>query len=114
MRYSVWSQPDRCYLYYEDARTEASANADRPGHLVSRTLGSTIDQAAWPMPAGAKLIGRGDRAIGRVAVPASVSARAALGDFGGSSSLVKAGLLLAAAGLAYKYLLPRRMRGGKR
>lgn len=111
MMYSAWNQAKRAYDYYEAGGPEPTANVEKPGHLVSRTLGSTIDQAAWPIPAGARLVGSGEHAIGRVGVPAAVSARAALGSIAfDAPPIVKVGLLLGAAGLAYKYLLPRKLK----
>ena len=103
MRYSVWSFGKGAYDYYEDARQPTAQNAPRPGHLANRTLGSTVDQASWPLPADAKLVGSGSVAIGRVASRGGQ----ALGDTL-SSPLGKAAALLLSAILAYKYLLPKR------
>jgi hypothetical protein len=108
MRYSVWNVGKSTFDYYEDARVNPSQNTPKPGHLVNRALGSTVDQAAWPLPADARPIGSGDVAIGRVASRGSSSS--ALGDVLSQSPLVKAGLLLAAAILAYKYVLPKHRR----
>ncbi len=106
--YSVWNQPAGLFDYYEDSRTQEALNAPVPKHVGNRTLGLTIDQAAWPLPVDARKVGSGDVAIGRVASRGSAPA---LGDvLGTSSPMVKAGLLLAAAALAYKYVLKGRLR----
>ncbi len=106
MIYSVWNQGAGVFDYFESPDQQASLNVEPPGHLVSRTLGSTIDQAAWPLPGNVRQIGSGDAAVGRVATRKI----GALGDdAAGSGSLVKIGLLAGAAVLAWKYLLkPRR------
>lgn len=108
MKYSVWNFGTASYDYYEDARVSTGQNAPKPGHLVNRTLGSTIDQASWPLPSDAKRIGSGTVAIGRVAT--RKGAADALGETMLSSPLAKAGALLVSAILAYKYLLPKRRR----
>lgn len=107
MHYSVWNQAVGAYDYFESPDQQASLNVERPGHLVSRTLGSTIDQAAWPLPGNARHVGSGSDAIGRVATRKSLAMGA---DDASSSSLVKAGLLAAAALLVWKYVVkaPRR------
>lgn len=106
MMYSVWNQGAGVFDYYEDSRTQDTLNAPMPAHVGHRTLGLTVDQAAWPLPADARKVGEGGVAIGRVASRASSRA---LGDvIGTSNPLVKAGLLLAAAALAYKYVLKGR------
>jgi hypothetical protein len=99
--YSVWQQGRGVFDYFEDRREQPSLNAPAPTHIGHRTLGSTVDQAAWPLPADAKRIGSGPVAIGRIA---ATKAGGALGDIGGSP-LVKAGLLTVAAILAYKYVV---------
>jgi hypothetical protein len=107
MRYSVFNPATMMFDYFETPEERTSVNAPAPTHLVSRTLGSTVEQAAWPLPADAAPIGSGPHAIGRVAIPAG---RALAGDVGGGLSIAK-GLLLAAAGaLAVKVLAPRRKR----
>lgn len=108
MIYSVYNVGARGYDYYENGAAEASANVEKPPHLVSRTLGSTIDQAAWPLPANAKLVGHGEHAIGRVA---SRSSGSALGAFElGNLTVTKAALLAVSAFLVWKYVVPKRAR----
>lgn len=68
MIYSVWNQAAGLYDHYEDGAADARANAPAPRHLRrSDTLGLTPDEAAWPLPLGARKIGSGPTAMGRVA-----------------------------------------------
>lgn len=67
MIYSVWNQGARVYDYYEAPTVQNSANTPVPKHIRAKPLGATIDQAAWPLPSTAKLIGRGKLARGRIA-----------------------------------------------
>lgn len=69
MIYSVWNQGRGVYDYFQTPDLQDGANAPKPGHLRERQLGLTPDQAAWPLPAGAKKIGSGEFARGRVASP---------------------------------------------
>jgi hypothetical protein len=106
--YSVWNQGLGAYDYFESSAQQASLNAEKPGHLVSRTLGSTIDQAAWPLPGNVRHVGSGENAVGRVATRKSLAMGADAET--SSSPLVKAGMLAAAAFLIWKYVVkaPRR------
>lgn len=109
MRFSVWNQSLGAFDYYEGGVEQRVLNTEKPKHLVSRTLGSTVDQAAWPLPANARKIGSGPDAIGRVA---SRRMGGALGDDlgGDNAQLVKAALLAGAGYLLWKYVVkaPRR------
>lgn len=67
--YSVWNQGRRGYDYYETAALAERANAESPRHLRSGPLGTVPTAAAWPLPPGAKLIGHGASARGRIAWP---------------------------------------------
>lgn len=67
MLYSVWNQGAGLFDYFEAPGVEAKVNVPKPSHLRSRTLGSTPKQAAWPLPAGARKVGSGEYARGRVA-----------------------------------------------
>ncbi len=105
MIYSVWNQPDRRFDYYESDDRDPSANVEPPGHLRARTLGSTPDQAAWPLPPGARRVGHGAWARGRVA---SIASRP-LGAFETlSSPLAKTALLVAAGYVAWRGLIKGR------
>lgn len=107
MMYSVWNQGLGAFDYYQCPKPQESLNAPRPTHLVSRTLGSTVDQAAWPLPGNVTHIGSGQHAVGRVATRNG----SPLGATGGDMSLVKAGLLFAAGVLAWRYVVRgRRLR----
>jgi hypothetical protein len=101
--YSVWNQGRRGYDYFEDGQSETSANVGKPDHIVNRTLGSTVQQAAWPLPTGAVPTGAGDYPVGRIAISSS---RRGLGGDEGNVKIVKAGLLLMAAALLIKYVVP--------
>jgi hypothetical protein len=105
MRYSVWNPGTLEFDYYEGPGAETT-NAVKPAHLKARTLGATVDQAAWPLPSDAVRVGAGPLAVGRVAV----AKRFGLGDDGGGKnlSLVKAGLLAFAGYVGMKVLMPKR------
>ena len=82
MIYSVWNQAARLYDYYEDGTPDARANAPAPRHLGRvDTLGHTPDEAAWPLPFGARRTGSGPTAKGRVARRRGGAAPAALSGF---------------------------------
>lgn len=105
MIYSVWNQGNSAYDYYEDDVKQASLNAPTPKHLSNRTLGSTVDQAGWPLPAGARLVGSGPSAVGKVA---SRTSGRALGAVDLGSPTTKAALLVVSAVLIYKYVVKGR------
>ena len=108
MKYSVWDQGAGLYNYYEDKRVQTTLNTPAPDHITQRALGSTVTQAAWPLPPDAKKVGQGDVAIGRVA--AAPGSLFGLGDSVVEKPLVKAGMLTAAAILIYKFVA----KGGRR
>lgn len=91
--YSVWNRAARRYDYYQTSET-GPTHAPAPTHVRSRGLGATPEEAAWPLPAGAKLVGHGERARGRLA---RAGGGLALGD--SSSSGVLIGLAALGAGL---------------
>lgn len=66
MIYSVWNQAARQYDYYETNTVQKGANTPAPSHIRAKPLGATIDQAAWPLPAGARKVGSGEFAKGRI------------------------------------------------
>ena len=101
MTFSVWNQGKRAYDYYQSTRPETSTNVEKPTHLRSRKLGSTVTQAAWPLPADAQLVGSGKQAHGRIASRGG----SALGEAGGSEmNLVKIGMLMFSGFLVWKYV----------
>jgi len=80
--YSVWNQAARLYDHYEDGAPDERANAAAPRHLGrADTLGFTPDEAAWPLPFGARKIGSGPTAVGRVARRRGAGAVPALSGF---------------------------------
>lgn len=101
MHYSVWNQGQGRFDYYQDHRVQAELNTPAPTHIPARPLGSTVDQAAWPLPADATPIGHGLVPVGRVA--ARPRAAGALGA-ADRDDAVRAGLLLLAAVVAWKVL----------
>lgn len=105
MIYSVWHQPQGVFRYFDDGVPQAHLNVEKPTHLRERALGSTIDQAAWPLPAGAREIGSGAVPVGRVA---SMSGQA-LGDDVDTASTTKA-VMLAIAGIVAWKVLSRKKR----
>lgn len=106
MMFSVWNQGAEAFDYYEDGRAQDVLNVEKPAHLVNRTLGSTVDQAAWPLPSDARLVGRGPVPVGRIAARRGAGA---LGDVA-DRSLVTVGLVALAAVAAWRLLSPRRTR----
>ena len=104
MRYSTWNPGTERFDYWETPEVATVTNAGKPDHLKPRTLGATVEQACWPLPANARPIGSGPHAVGKVAI----HPRNALGASEGGG-LPIGGLLLAAAGaLAVQHFLPRR------
>ena len=109
MIYSVWNQGLGAYDYFESPGEQANLNVEKPRHLVSRTLGATADQAAWPLPGNLRPIGSGTEAVGRVA---SRGGKALSGDLGDNAPLVKAAVLVVAGLLLWQYVAkyPKRRR----
>jgi hypothetical protein len=66
MMYSVWNRAARRYDYYQTSEV-GPTHAPAPTHVRSSGLGATPEEAAWPLPAGAKLVGHGELPRGRVA-----------------------------------------------
>jgi hypothetical protein len=96
MTYSVWNQGANRYDYYEAGGARREYNEETPKHLRHARLGASPEQAAWPLPAGARRVGSGSIARGRIA-------SRALGAFD-DTSLTKIVLLGLAAFLAWKYV----------
>lgn len=68
MIYSVWNQAERRYDYYATPDKQKTANTPKARHIrPAHALGVPPEAAAWPLPAGARLIGHGDYARGRIA-----------------------------------------------
>lgn len=105
MIYSVWNQGAGVFDYFEDGALQTQLNVERPTHIAERTLGATVEQAAWPLPAAAKKTGSGAVPVGRIAAKKTGAALAGITD---ELSLVKIGLLGLAAYLAVKTLGPKK------
>lgn len=67
MTYSVWNHADRVYDYYRTAKRSAASSSPHPSHLRASTAGVAPSDAAWPLPAHAKRVGRGTSAKGFIA-----------------------------------------------
>jgi hypothetical protein len=67
MIYSVWNQPARKFDYFETTQQQLGANTPSPKHISASNMGVPIDHAGWPLPPGARKVGSGDQAKGRVA-----------------------------------------------
>lgn len=55
------------YDYYQSSQPQLRANVEKPAHLKPAKLGLTVNQAAWPLPAATKKVGRGQYPHGRIA-----------------------------------------------
>jgi hypothetical protein len=98
--YSVWN--NGAFDYFETPEigpTHAPARHTR----ASSALGASPCQAAWKLPAGARRVGRGAEARGRIASSSSSCALGAL-ELGGSRGMIVIGGLVLAALLARKHL----------
>lgn len=67
MIYSVWNQADQAYHYYQTPGGDAETHAGRPKHLRQTPLGLAPEEAAWPLPSGARYVGRGEQPCGYIA-----------------------------------------------
>lgn len=104
MIYSVWSHANRAYDYYRTPERSEATSAPKPAHLRFAPLGMAPEDAAWPLPPGAVLIGRGKYPKGYVASPSSpMRALSGFLDFElNLSNLALAGLL---GWVAWKYII---------
>lgn len=73
MNYSVWNNGTRKYDYFTAPGTP-EIHAGAPPRVRGSDLGATPEQAAWPLPLGARRVGSGELPRGRIA---------SLGDSGG-------------------------------
>ncbi len=71
MIYSVWSHANRRYDYFQTPTRTEDTNAPKPSHLGHDTLGLAPEEAAWPLPSGAKFIGSGKYPKGMIASKSS-------------------------------------------
>jgi hypothetical protein len=72
--YSVYNYGSKAYDYFE-APAKALPHAPKPPQAAgaSTSLGATPEQAAWPLPMGAKLVGHGKNPVGRIAFDRGVA-----------------------------------------
>ncbi len=90
--YSVWDPQRRTYDYFEAAGDLPLGPPD-PRHMRGKpALGMAPAKASWPLPLGARHVGRGAHARGKIA---ETAANRAMGDYGGGPPLA-----LLAAGVA--------------
>jgi hypothetical protein len=68
MLYSVMNTKSRQYDYYETGEAESSWHAPpAPRARAATALGAVPEDAAWPLPSGARRVGSGEMARGRIA-----------------------------------------------
>lgn len=67
MVYSVWDHGNRIYRYYQTRDQDPATHSPKPSHLKSSRLGLSPDQAAWPLPPRARLVGKGKQPVGQIA-----------------------------------------------
>jgi len=80
MIYSVWDHGERRYSYYKTPVKETSAHAAKPKHLAkSGKLGTSPEDAAWPLPSGARLVGHGKYPKGQIATTSQKSLAGCVG-----------------------------------
>lgn len=101
MTYSVWDHKHRVYRYYETPERSEEAHAPRPAHLRPTQLGLAPEQAAWPLPSNARLVGSGERPCGQIA---SKQGGAALGILPVDLTVPNLVVLGALGFAAYHYL----------
>ena len=65
--YSVWNHAQRLYDYYEGNESTGTHAGTPPRPLATSQIGATPEQTAWRVPVGARKVGTGATARGRVA-----------------------------------------------
>lgn len=89
--YSVWDHKRKAYDYYESALGATGTHAGTPPTpLFTSQLGMSPEEGAWRVPAGARKVGSGTVARGRVATLGGVE------DFGVPPMVIPIALGLAA------------------
>jgi len=100
MIFSVYDPETRRFRYYEGkGQLAARMFAPHPSFRIQHPLGMSPEEAAFPLPPNAKLIGEGPRAKG---VIASCASRQGLGAILGASRSTFVGVL--AGWLGYQLL----------
>lgn len=69
MTYSVWDHGRRRYTYYRTQEENGDIHAPKPRHTKNMQLGMSPEEAAWPLPKNAILVGSGKYPKGRIAYP---------------------------------------------
>lgn len=96
--YSVWNYAKGAYDYYQGPPS-GTTHAGTPPRARGKTqVGSTPEQAAWPLPVGAKKVGSGVNPQGRIASLGDVSSS------GGIVSFIEENLAMVVAGATILYL----------
>lgn len=98
-RFSVWNYATHSYDYYEGRGNGKTHAGTPPKARGAAALGATPEQAAWPLPAGARHVGSGTSPQGQIA------STGADPDPGSIPMFVKVG-----AGIGAAYLLWRKFR----
>lgn len=65
--WSIWNYATKRYDYYEGGQATGTHAGTPPSSMIGSQMGATPDQAAWRLPTGARKIGVGTVARGRVA-----------------------------------------------
>lgn len=108
MIYSVWNQAALVYNYYEGPAAADKANAPTPRHLHETKLGMTVAQASWPLPAGARLVGSGAVARGRVASAPGAALSGFFDPIGMLGTIITSPLLMVGVAVGVGYIIWRR------
>lgn len=80
MRYSVYDYTRRAYDYYEAPGPGGTHAGAPPIVRPMGGLGITPGKASWPLPMGARKVGTGERAQGRIASLGDADLTSLLGD----------------------------------
>jgi hypothetical protein len=71
--FSVWNPASRAFDYYQSPGQSSGAHAPKPPRAFgARTIGATVDQAAWRLPPGSVKVGAGVSPRGRIASLGSI------------------------------------------
>lgn len=90
MTYSVWNPTTATYDYYEAPARAADAAPPAP-YIRGDKIGASPEQAAWPLPGGARKVGKGPLPRGMIAKTGSgLSGLGFLPDFGSLNLVVLA------------------------
>lgn len=67
MIFSVWNYATKAYDYYEGGNASGTHAPTPPTPLLSSPIGMSPEESAWRVPVGARKVGSGTVARGRVA-----------------------------------------------